>query len=98
MPFLLCIYIYSVTLGNKAALTCLLYTLRSPVEGSAAGRKRQSGFTSGPDDNGGKKLFLLISRKRLAKRAHMLTHWKPALEKNAWFSYFIGKQKEFYKF
>lgn len=73
-------YFYYTVLYKTIALTCKIYTLHRPVEGSPAGRK-EFAFTSLPDDNGGKKLFLLISAEHLAKRAFILIHcWKTALE------------------
>lgn len=81
------------------SLTCWLYTLNSPVEGSPASRKRQFGFTSLPNDNGGKKQFLLISSKPLSVRADMWTHWKTALKNMHGLDLIILlKNKKFYKF
>lgn len=79
MPVLIYIYTYTV-LWNKISQSCWFCTLHDPVEGSPAGRKKQFGFTSLPDDNGGKKLFLLISSKHLAKTTYILTHWKTVLK------------------
>lgn len=99
MPVFIYICTYCVTLWNKMSLTCWLYTLNSPVEGSPASRKRQFGFTSLPNDNGGKKLFPIICSKHLSLRAYMLTHWKTTLKYMHGLDLMILlKNKKFYKF